>query len=330
LITDSSKSPTVIVHTLAPNACVRQGDGTYVRLGPALEQFEYIRGHFTVDASADPVIVTGGAIRGIGPPRKVIIPALAQGSQEVFATRQGCEARAGLVYRQAATAKGGPRIAIYLSPDPGENEALLKNLTAPQSPLTSAPPVLPGVDASRGSGLASGGERAISDILTRLGIAHELQYSIQNPVPFGLPYRADFFLPNQRLVVEYDGESHFPQRGNSRSVVIPLVERDVYKALRLLELRIGVLRVSKSGLRQLSTATSSSLAEIAEKSVQSRLPAYFPDGPEYAAHRACHAAAAADRTKWIIANMASIIDQPTQPALPLTVVRREPSGCVVA
>jgi hypothetical protein len=278
-----------------------QGDGSQVRLELFLKVFEYVRGTFVVDGGE----VVGGTILAVGPPRTA-----PRGMASVGAlTDPRRLADVGLIRR---TGNGLGRLAFYLNQDSEWNEQMLDILSSPgpSAPRDTAPPVSSGPialspsssAASRGSPI-SVGERSVAAALEKMGFAYETQHGIPNPIPFAPKYKVDFYLPSIRLVVEYDGEYHFPRVGVPSSGV----ERDVYKAMRFLEDGIGILRVAKAGIPAFERLGAVSLAEISVKSSDDRRPAYIPDTAVYDRHREVMDLAMANPRSWLMANLPAII-----------------------
>jgi hypothetical protein len=291
-------------------ALVVQGDESHVRLDLFLKIFEYLIGTFRIEGHE----VVGGTLLAVGPPR--VVPKGAASTGAAIDPRK-LIADAGLVRR---IGHGSDRLAYYLSPNQAWNDRIIAMLMiaiasgGPSSDKVSARP-----QASPANGnLASNGERAVAEALDRMAVTYETQYTISNPVPFGTRYRADFYLPDLRLVVEYDGEYHFPRSFGPGGPSIPSsgVERDVYKTLRCLENDIGVLRVAKGGIREFEALTAVHLAEIGKRSTTSRRPQYMPDTVLYKAHKDSIEEAFLDSKTWLLANLPAIVGDADRKLVP--------------
>ena len=86
----------------------------------------------------------------------------------------------------------------------------------------------------------SNGETIIHRLLTELGIVFETQkrfLEVRDKLP--LPY--DFYLPEFKLLIEYQGEQHYQQSNNRHNV--DLVRRDEIKALWAPKLGLDLLTI---------------------------------------------------------------------------------------
>ena len=93
------------------------------------------------------------------------------------------------------------------------------------------------------------GARRVSHWLTE----HEIYYELEAPIPAGkkgLPLRADFFLPEHNMYIEYDGEQHFKpiaffgmDEKTSISVFNEQKERDLAKENWILGKGFELLRI---------------------------------------------------------------------------------------
>jgi len=58
----------------------------------------------------------------------------------------------------------------------------------------------------------SAGEQAVEACLKRLGIEYYREYTFPESLVYVRPLRLDFYLPTMRLVIEFDGVSHYRKR----------------------------------------------------------------------------------------------------------------------
>lgn len=289
-------------------ATAAQADGSVVRLSFAVHHFEYLRGEFETRGAE----VCGGRIAGFGPPRAPGAPYLARGEGRGPKPPQGEDSRggAGLVWR---TRRGSRRAAVYLGPGGGADTALLQVLLAGPPPPPGADADRPGVPDPLGgpappSGGASSYERRVAGALRAAGLEYETQGAVPHPLPGGRPFRLDFRVLSLGVVLEVDGEFHFPGPGRER----PAVERDVYKALVVEAGGERVLRISYRGVPEFCGIRD--LGAYLRGLPRGGGPAYLPDDPSYAEHRAQYARARADLCAWMVGALPAMC--PPAPAPP--------------
>lgn len=87
----------------------------------------------------------------------------------------------------------------------------------------------------------SKGERSISEILSELNIAYEREWRLPNS-----SLRCDFYLPQHKIVIEYDGIQHFEISRWSKTYdeLRVIQERDVLKNKLVLSLECRMIRIS--------------------------------------------------------------------------------------
>ena len=91
-------------------------------------------------------------------------------------------------------------------------------------------------------------------------------------------YRLDFYISQYNLVIEIDGEFHFNSKFRP--------DRDIYKALRVIELGRSIMRISGPGILQLSHANFNNILHSASLySKKEHSPSYYPNDDTYKRHR---------------------------------------------
>jgi len=261
-----------MITTIAPEALGKQSDGSVMRLSFAVQEYEYVRGNFKLAERA----VTGGIIAALGPPQKVP-------SQYLLRKDMCGRGGAGMIMRKTRL---GMRAGVYVGEDGSADLDLVRKL-------------LSGVETTdAATTAASTYEQLVSDALRAANLEFDTQGNIPSPVPGKRNYRIDFRILSLGLVIEVDGEYHFPGPCN-----IPLVERDVYKMIYLEAHGERVLRIAYSAINDFCA-----IPDLADylSSLPRDKPSYMPDTEIYSLHRRHYALARADTCAWLSTHLSAI------------------------